>query len=648
MIPRRFLFAFYILHFAFNTSFVEAQSLSTQNKKAEKWFYSAIDSYQAKSFEKAIDEVKKAIDLDRAFTQAYILQGDIYADNQQLEMAIDSYQSAIKTNNPFSPNLYYILASIQFSIGRYADSKSNFQRFLEFEQLPEQKIKQAEKGMKACEFALHCVENPVPFDPVNMGDSINTRFDEYINAITPDEEWLYFTRKNPRGTETLDENQVYEEDFYIAHKVDSSWSEAVNLGPPINTRGNEGALNISPDEKYLFFAACNREDGYGSCDIYWSKRIGNQWSEPKNLGDIVNSAQWDSQPSFSSDGKTLYFASKRSGGKGSSDIWKTELNKDGQWSIPVNLGDLINTRNEEMAPFIHPDDQTLYFSSNGHPGLGGLDLFYSRKSSIGEWERPVNMGYPINTFADEISLVVNAKGNIAYISSDIPGGKGRQDIYQFPLYTEARPMLTTYFKGTVYDAETNEKLDARFELIDLATSRTTAESRSDKVTGGFLLVLPTEKNYALNVSKDGYLFFSDNFLLTGTNSLSKPFIENIPLKPIKIGEAVILKNIFFDTDQYVLKDESLSELQKLLGFLQQNPKLRIAISGHTDNVGTEEHNLELSRNRAQAVYEYLVQNHIHASRLSFEGFGFNKPIDVNTTEQGRANNRRTEFKVVGN
>ena len=648
MIPRRFLFAFYILHFAFNTSFVEAQSLSTQNKKAEKWFYSAIDSYQAKSFEKAIDEVKKAIDLDRAFTEAYILQGDIYADNQQLEMAIDSYQSAIKTNNPFSPNLYYILASIQFSIGRYADSKSNFQRFLEFEQLPEQKIKQAEKGMKACEFALHCVENPVPFDPVNMGDSINTRFDEYINAITPDEEWLYFTRKNPRGTETLDENQVYEEDFYIAHKVDSSWSEAVNLGPPINTRGNEGALNISPDEKYLFFAACNREDGYGSCDIYWSKRIGNQWSEPKNLGDIVNSAQWDSQPSFSSDGKTLYFASKRFGGKGSSDIWKTELNKDGQWSIPVNLGDSINTRNEEMAPFIHPDDQTLYFSSNGHPGLGGLDLFYSRKSSIGEWERPVNMGYPINTFADEISLVVNAKGNIAYISSDIPGGKGRQDIYQFPLYTEARPMLTTYFKGTVYDAETNEKLDARFELIDLATSRTTAESRSDKVTGGFLLVLPTEKNYALNVSKDGYLFFSDNFLLTGTNSLSKPFIENIPLKPIKIGEAVILKNIFFDTDQYVLKDESLSELQKLLGFLQQNPKLRIAISGHTDNVGTEEHNLELSRNRAQAVYEYLLQNHIHASRLSFEGFGFNKPIDVNTTEQGRANNRRTEFKVVGN
>jgi outer membrane protein OmpA-like peptidoglycan-associated protein/tetratricopeptide (TPR) repeat protein len=647
MIPARFLIAFVICHLSFVIGFGQ-QRLTTQNKRAEKYFYSAVDSYQEKLLEKAVSEVKRAIELDPLFTEAYILQGDIFAESQQTEKAIDAYQSAIKTNNPFSPNLYFILANTQLTVGRYADSRLNFQRFLEFEQLPELKKQQAQNRIKSCEFAMHCVANPVPFVPKNVGDSINTRYDEYINAITPDEEWLYFTRKNPRNAQTTDQSQEYEEEFYITHQVDSAWLMALNLGPPINTHGNEGALNISPDGKYLFFAACNREDGFGSCDLYWAKHTGARWSVPENLGNVVNSAQWDSQPSFSSDGKTLYFASKRPGGKGSSDIWKTGLQPDGTWSPPLNLGDSINSRAEEMAPFIHPDDQTLYFSSKGHPGLGGYDLFYARKNLEGEWGRPVNLGYPINTHADEITLVVNAKGTLAYISSDIPGGKGRQDIYQFPLYREARPLLTTYFKGIVYDVDTKDKLEARFELIDLATSKTCAEAWSDRLTGGFLLVLPTEKNYALNVSRDGYLFYSDNFLLTGTNTEAKPFLKNIPLKPIKIGEAVILKNIFFDTDKYILKDESLAELDKLLGLLRKNPNLKIQINGHTDNIGSAEHNLELSRNRAKAVNEFLVQHGIEAARLSFAGFGFSQPIDVNTTDQGRANNRRTEFKVVGN
>ena len=648
MIRRRFLFTWVIFQLSFAVCTGQGQQLTTRDKRAIKYFYTAIDAYQAKNIEKAIGEVKRAVAQDPLFTEAYILQGDIYAEDRDYEKAVDSYQAAVRTNNPFSPSLYFILANMQLSIGRYDDSRLNYLRFLEFDQIPEQKKRLAENNLKNCDFAIRCVANPVPFNPENLGDSVNSRFDEYINAITSDEQWLYFTRKNPRNSLTLDQNQEYEEDFYVSGRVDSAWREAVSLGAPINSHGNEGALNISPDGKYLFFAACNRDDGYGSCDIYWAKRSGERWTQPENLGPVVNSAQWDSQPSFSSDGKTLYFASKRAGGKGSSDIWKTELQPDGQWSAPVNLGDSVNSRSEEMAPFIHPDDQTLYFSSKGHPGLGGFDLFYSRKSMIGEWTRPVNLGYPINTHSDEITLIVNAKGTVAYISSDKLGGMGRQDVYRFLLYKEARPLLTTYFKGIVFDEETGDKLEARFELIDLATARTCTESSSDRETGTFLLVLPIEKNYALNVSKDGYLFYSDNFLLTGSNSQSRPFVKNIPLKPIKIGESVILKNIFFDTDQYVLKEESLAELQKLTGLLLKNPNLKIELRGHTDNVGTAEHNLELSRNRAKAVYDFLVQHDISATRLSFDGFGFSQPIDVNTTEQGRANNRRTEFKVVGN
>jgi outer membrane protein OmpA-like peptidoglycan-associated protein len=649
MILRRFILAIFIYQISFFVCSGQGQQrLSTQNKRAEKWFYTAIDSYQEKNTAKALAEIKKAIELDPSFTDAFILQGDILADDQQFEAAIDSYQLAIKTDNPFSPSLYIILAGTQKRTGRYADARLNYQRFLEFEGVPEAKRQQAEAAARSCDFALHCIANPVPFSPSNIGDSINSIFDEYINAITPDEQRLYFTRKNPRDAQTIDREQEFEEEFYFSRQVDSSWTHAMNVGPPINTHGNEGALNIAPDGNYLFFAACNRDDSYGSCDIYWAKRIGSHWSVPENLGPVVNSPQWDSQPSFSSDGKTLYFASKRPGGKGSSDIWSTELQPDGQWTLPVNLGDSVNTRVEEMAPFIHADDQTLYFSSKGHPGMGGFDLYYARRNMNGEWKRPVNLGYPINTHADEITLVVNAKGNLAYISSNIPGGKGRQDIYQFPLYPEARPMLATYFKGIVYDADTRKMLKARFELIDLATSKTCAQAASDAETGEFLLVLPSEKNYALNVSKEGYLFYSDNFFLTGTNSASKPFIKNIPLKPIKIGEAVILKNIFFDTDKYILKDESLAELQKLLGFLQNNPRLKIEISGHTDNIGTADHNLELSGNRAKAVYQYLLQHDIDKTRLSYTGFGFSQPIDLNTTELGRANNRRTEFKVLGN
>lgn len=648
MIALRNCLLIVILNFSFLTVFSQGTHLSTQNKKAEKWFYTAVDSYQLKYFEKAIDEVNKAIQQDQTFTEAYILRGDIYADIREYDKAIISYQSAVNTNNPFSPNLYFILANMQLATGRYADSRLNYERFLESGGIPEQKRHQAEKNIGSCDYAIRSMANPVPFTPVNLGDSVNTRYDEYINAITPDEEMLYFTRKNPRNEQTHDKGQEYEEDFYVSQKADTSWRHALNLGSPINSHGNEGALNISPDGKFLFFAACNRDDGYGSCDIYWAKRFGSHWSEPENLGSVVNSPQWDSQPSFSSDGRTLYFASKRPGGKGSSDIWKSEMQAGGEWGVPVNLDDSVNTRAEEMAPFIHPDDHTLYFSSKGHLGMGGFDLYFSRKDLNGGWTRPVNLGYPINTHADEITLVVNARGDLAYISSDIPGGRGRQDIYRFPLYRDARPLLTTYFKGIVFDAETNAKLEARFELIDLADAGICAEASSDRITGGFLLVLPSEKNYALNVSKDGYLFYSDNFFLTGTNPQVRPFIKNIPLQPIRIGEAVVLKNIFFDTDKYMLREESMAELKKLLAFLQKNPTLKIVINGHTDNVGTAGYNLELSRNRARAVYEYLIRNNIAESRLSFEGYGFSQPVDVNTTEQGRANNRRTEFKVVGN
>lgn len=642
-------FLFFLLHILLITpGSTQAQTLSTTSKKAEKFFLDALDFYNGKIYDQAMKALNKATEADPRFIEAYVLKGDIFSDEQLFPQAIDNYRRALSINPDFSPQLYYILANLELSIGLYSEAKREYLKYLQYRNTPSDKQTKSWNNIKACDFAIRAMENPVPFHPVNLGDSINSGNDEYVNAITSDDQKLYFTRKIPRSirNEQQDQPSEYNEDFYCSVRMDSLWRLAVSLGNPVNTIGNEGALSISPDGQFLFFAACNRDDGYGSCDLYWARKDGNYWTIPVNLGEMVNSPQWDSQPSFSSDGKTLYFASKRKGGKGSSDLWKTELQPDMTWSEPVNLGDSINSPLEEMAPFIHPDDQTLYFSSRGHPGMGGLDLYFSRKDFQDRWKVPVNMGYPINTFADEITLVVNSGGELAYFSSDKFGGKGKQDVYSFELYAEARPVKATYMKGIVFDKETRKRLEARFELIDLASGKTIIRSSSDPVNGEFLLSLPTEKNYALNVSKDGYLFYSDHFELKGTNSKAEPLIRDIPLQQIRIGESIILKNIFFDTDKYDLKPESVTELEKLRGFLITNKLIRIEISGHTDNQGTPEHNLVLSKNRAKAVFDYLVRQGIKPERLAYNGFGITKPIDTNDTEQGRANNRRTEFTIL--
>ncbi|MGE3824631.1 MAG: OmpA family protein, partial [Bacteroidia bacterium] len=298
--------------------------------------------------------------------------------------------------------------------------------------------------------------------------------------------------------------------------------------------------------------------------------------------------------------------------------------------------------------FIHPDNQTLYFSSDGHVGMGRKDIYYSRKDALGNWQKPVNLGYPINTWNNDDSFIVGASGKIAYFASDRKGGFGSLDLYSFELYESARPTMVTYVKGSVFASDTKKPLVAKFELIDLETNKVVVESSSNSEKGEFLVSLPVNKNYALNVSKEGYLFYSENFSLKDIKDITKPYQLNVGLQPVKTGEKVILKNIFFETNSFQLKEESTAELQKLLGLLQKNKNLKIEIGGHTDNVGDDKSNQLLSENRAKSVYEYLTTNGIPAERLSYKGFGETAPLATNDTEEGRAENRRTEFTVLGN
>lgn len=645
---------FFIIFFVINTIVsCKAQmapgEYSTKNKKAIALFESALKYYNAHNDEKVMEELKKALEKDPVFIEPHFLLAEIYTEAHKWQDAINEYTKALEINPTFDKKSYFLLANIEVSIGKYSEAKRDYEIFLKNTNLNPDSRDLAEHQLDNCNFAIQAMKNPVPFEPKNMGEAINSAFDEYFPAITADDQTFLYTRNNRT------ENTPLQEDFLVSKKTNGVWLPSTLLGNGINTPGNEGAPSISADGQILFFIACAEIDGsygpnrkgYGSCDIFYSQKVGSKWSRAYNLGSVINSNYWETQPSFSADGKTLYFVSNRPGGYGGSDIWYSTLKEDGSWGTPLNIGKKINTAGKEESVYIHPDGKTLYFSSNGHIGMGKLDIYVVRKNDNDEWGTPVNLGYPINTYNDENSLLVNGAGNLAYFASSREGGFGGLDLYQFDLYDAIRPDKITYVNGKVYDAKTKQPLGAHFELIDLATAKQVIVSDANSGNGEFLVTLPIDKNYALNVSHNGYLFYSANFSLKELTDKTKPFLMDVPLESIDTGNVVELKNVFFETAKFDLKAESKIELNKLVTFLTLNKTLRIQLSGHTDNIGDKKMNQLLSQNRAKSVYEYLSANGIDAKRLTYVGYGDTKPKVKNDSDENRAINRRTEFKVIG-
>jgi outer membrane protein OmpA-like peptidoglycan-associated protein len=382
-------------------------------------------------------------------------------------------------------------------------------------------------------------------------------------------------------------------------------------------------------------------------------------TDPVNLPGSVNSFLWESQPSLSSDGKTMYFVrrvSKR-GEPQNSDIFVTKLRADGTWGKAQRLPDYINTPKKEESVLIHPDGKTLYFASHGHVGMGGSDLFMCRLQNDGTWGEPVNLGYPINTPYDENSLMVSPEGEIAFFASNREGGFGDLDIYYFVMPEHLRPTRTLYFEGMVYDITTKRPIPGKFQLIDLKTGKEVVYSEADKLTGEFMVSLPVDREYALNVSYPGYSFFSKNFNMTEPEGLDAVHMD-VPMVPLNIGTPVSLENVFFDLSEATLRPESYVELDKLVTFLEKNATISIELGGHTDTRGDAKENQILSENRAKSVYMYLVEKGINADRLSYKGYGETQPIISDEeiaklpTEQEREaahqSNRRTEYKTIKN
>lgn len=613
------------------------------DKKMDKLFEDAKKQQAVQNYSQAIELCKRILSDKPDFIEAHLLLADVYNDLDSLKAEIYHLSKAIEIKN--EPLIQFRLGEAFYKTGNYDEALRYYNMYSAYKLIPEKRQFLLACKIASCKFALQSIKNPVEFDPQNMGTQINTANDEYWPTPSLDGKKLIFTRL------LKDPNSIPQEDFYMA-QLDSVDLEDAKPIDDVNTTDNEGAQTLSADSKILFFTACNRNDGFGSCDIYFSRFVNEKWSNPRNAGSPLNTNYWEAQPSFSSDNHYLYFSSNRPGGKGKKDIWRAEFlgfsdSGDPRWKEPENLGATINTAGDEISPFIHANNRNFYFASDTHVGMGGLDLFTAEIEEDGTVSNFKNMGYPINTYKDDMGLTISSIGETAYFSSARNSETGL-DIFSFNLTRGLQPTPVSYVKAKITDRNTKLPVRANIDLVSVSTQP--GKSRQEKADekGEIMLCLPLSRNYSFSVSEPGYMFYSKSILLADAKTLVDPYHLDIELEPIEVGAKMNLYSIYFETDSFAILPRSEPELQTLVAFLKNNSDLKIEIQGHTDNSGTPERNLQLSELRAKSVANYLVKNGIAINRLHSKGYGEQQPVATNETTEGRSLNRRTTIKIESN
>ena len=618
---------------------------STQSKKAISAYKDAEKLYLEGNMEAALPKLENAIGYDQNFIEAWLLKGDVERDLGFNFEALLTYKKVISIDGDFFPVTYYFAGNLSLEAGLYDESVSFFESFLLYNNVrPEIQLQTLDKLARA-RFGSYAMSHPNSDSIQILNDSINSTADEYINSLRFDNNEMLFTRRFKPDSMLSD--GLLMEKFFLSKKVQDFWQKAddLNLNWPVDDQ--IGALSVSADGNTMYFAACGLQDGFGSCDIYQSTLVNNAWEQPVNLGERVNSTGWDSQPCISADGNQLYFVSKRKGGFGESDLWKCVRLSDGSWSDAINLGEFLNTSGNEMAPYLHADGKSLYFSSTGHIGMGNADLFLSRLDGADRWSKPENLGFPVNTIGEELNIIYNSDGNQAYISCNRKDGFGGFDIYSVLPDTKNKPAAVSFVKVIVRDSISKVYLSSDYNIIDLKSTIEIVSGLTDQRTGSFIQALPNGKQYSLLVRKSGYCIHTEHFNLE-KRSDNQPLIIEILLLPIKIGSTIVLNNVFFDVDKSEIKSESISELNHVVDFLSLNPEIKIELGGHTDSDGDTNSNLKLSSDRAESVRNYLIGKGIVEDRITAKGYGSTIPVATNLTMEGKRMNRRTEFKIVDN
>jgi outer membrane protein OmpA-like peptidoglycan-associated protein len=638
----------------------------TDNRRAQQSYDRAIKALRNRNTGQAIDYLYNALEHESDFADAHWRLGRIYYNQYRVAEAEMHLKRTTAICPDYNAEVYFMLARIAYGREDYPATIPLLEEFLkDVDRIRrDSDYDNAVQMLEQARFLSRIMGNRVPFDPYKVKE-ISTPDDEYLTIISHDGELALFTRRvqAPQGRGAISWSERYVEIFKVAHRENGSFSRGEAMPAPFNTFGNQGGATINALNDEIFITICNNltlPSGivYNNCDIYHSRLVYDEWTPLEKLqGDDINRDDtWESQPSVSADGQTLYFVSDRPGGYGGSDIYAVHKNPDGTWGRPVNLGPRVNTPGHEKTPFIHTDSQTLYFSSSdligdndsvsfGHKGLGGYDIFFTRMQDNGSWSRPVNLGYPINSTGDDLSFFVSTDGTTGYYSSNKIEGSGGYDLFAFDLYPEARPQKVLFIKGEVTDEYEVPVPDTKIELKNVLTDEV-IEVAVDPINARYVAIAVFNSDFVLTVKKPDHIYQS-RFIDKDSAAFQAPAEINFGLERVVSGKTHTLHDIYFATASADLSEKSLFMLNEFIEFLNDHPTVKVAIQGHTDNVGDAAMNLELSNQRARAVYDYLILNDIRSNRLSWKGYGMTRPVTDNTTAEGRARNRRTEFLITG-
>lgn len=622
------------------TSSIHAQSINNYREGRK--------AYEQGDMATAIDLFEKAVIANTEYADAWNYLGLAYVKMGMYTQAVNAFEKLESIDFNYFPWYHFEAANSYIQLNRFDEARSSINKFKEkFPNTPKYAIyhhmaKSREEYIKqspVIRAQVSEMSTPVPISQVN------SMYGDYTPQVNPTGTRLYFTSVRKGGFDHQKDTingMNWGEDIYFSTLIDSSWSAPQLLPEPLNSMGDDFGSSFTGDGQLMVYVKCDDDEGIGNCDLYITQLNGTQWTVPQNMGNVVNSNMWDSQPTISSDGTRIIFASTRQGGYGGMDLYMTQKNHLGDWGVPQNLGSTVNTPFNENGPYLAPDGKTLYYASTGHPGYGGTDIFSSTFEE-NRWSRPLNLGAPLNSEGDDTQFTISAAGKAYFASSRLD--PNNYDLFEVELPDYLKPKPTIIIQGVVTNAKTTDPVGAVVLIEDINSGELLAVNKSNSVSGEYLVVLPAGRNYSVSTTSEGFFFYSESFEIPKDTSYAEITMD-IALEPIEKGTKVVLNNIFFESGRAELKPISYVELNKAVDLLEKNPTMVIEIGGHTDNLGSDELNLKLSQSRADAVRDYMILAGIDQARIRSKGYGESTPIEDNSTEEGRAANRRTEFEIV--